>query len=65
MLMAVEEKQTSEVLTALQKEKINATVIGRFVANPSQRTIIDLDGSIKKLKQPTEDALWKALQKPL
>ncbi|MFX1318698.1 MAG: AIR synthase family protein [Promethearchaeota archaeon] len=63
MLMAVEEKQAPQLLEALRRENITATIIGRFVDNQSQRTIIDFDGSIKKLKQPTEDALWKALQK--
>jgi hydrogenase maturation factor len=63
MLMAVEEKQAPQILEALQKAKITAAVIGRLVADTSQRTIIDFDGSIKPLRQPTEDALWKALQK--
>jgi len=63
MLMAVEEKQAPHILDVLQKEKITAAIIGRLVADISQRMIIDLDGSIKQLIQPTEDALWKALQK--
>jgi hydrogenase maturation factor len=65
MLMAVEEKQAQMLLEALQEKNITAAVIGRLVKDSSQRTIIDFDGSIKKLIQPTEDALWKALTKPI
>ncbi len=65
MLMAVEEKQASHVLKVLEQDGIPAAIIGRLVKDSAQRTIIDFDGSVKTLIQPTEDALWEALSKPL
>ena len=65
MLIAVETKQTSKLLKALHDDGISASVIGRLVKDPTQRKIIDLNGSIMTLTQPTEDALWDALSKPI
>ena len=63
MLIAVDNKQAPEVIQLLLDEEIPASIIGRLVKDSSQRKIIDVDGSIKDLPQPAEDALWQALEK--
>ena len=65
MLIAVEEKLASQLLEALKQDGIPAAIIGRLVRDRKQRSIIDFDGTITPLIQPTKDALWDALSKPL
>ncbi|MFX1577773.1 MAG: AIR synthase family protein [Promethearchaeota archaeon] len=65
MLIAVEEKNAPKVIQILKEEGISASIIGRLVKDPTQRKIIESDGSMKSLVQPTKDALWEALSKPL
>ncbi len=65
MLIAVEAKQASNLVKILQDDGISASIIGHVVKNPTQRKIVELDGSIKTLVQPPEDALWAALLKRL
>ena len=63
MLIAVENSKASAVIQLLKDEGITASIIGHLVKDSTQRKIIDLDGSIKNLVQPTEDAIWQALTK--
>ncbi len=63
MLIAVDRTKANSVIDVLQKAGISATTIGRLVGDPKIRNIIEPDGSIHPLPQPTEDALWNALTK--
>ncbi|MFX1342629.1 MAG: AIR synthase family protein [Promethearchaeota archaeon] len=63
MLIAADRTKANSVIKALQKAGISAASIGRLVADPKIRNIIELDGSIHSLPQPKEDALWNALTK--
>ncbi len=65
MLITVDNKQASALVELLQDAGISASIIGRMVKDPTQRKIIDLDGSIKALIQPKEDAIWQALSKQM
>jgi hydrogenase maturation factor len=61
MLIAVKKESATQVLTGLQEAKIQASVIGKLVAAPQTRVIVESDGSQVPLPQPVTDALWDAL----
>ncbi len=61
MLIAVKKESSNEVLSILQEVKIQASIIGKLVADPQTRLIVEPDGSHNKLQQPETDALWDAL----
>lgn len=65
MLIAVKASKEQEVLSVLQKAGIQSSIIGKLVEDPAIRLIVEPDGSKKPLPQPSEDALWEALSKPL
>lgn len=65
MLIAVKAKNAQKVIQILKEEGISASIIGRLVKDLTQRKIIESDGSMKPLVQPTKDALWEALSKSL
>jgi len=65
MIIAVKASKTNEVISVLQKSGIQSSNIGKLVEDPSIRLIIEPDGSKITFPQPSEDALWQALTKPL
>jgi hydrogenase expression/formation protein HypE len=65
MIIAAKSSKVNEVLRALQESGIQSSIIGKLVEDPAIRLIIEPDGSKTPLQQPTEDALWDALIKPL
>ncbi len=65
MLIAAKASKANEVLSVLKEAGIQSSIIGQLVEDPAIRLIIEPDGSKKTLPQPSEDALWQALIKPL
>jgi len=65
MLMAVQPRKADRVVAVLKEAGIPASILGRLVKDATVRAIIEPDGSQAPLPQPTEDALWEALVRPL
>jgi hydrogenase maturation factor len=65
MLIAVESRQADKVVAVLNGAGISGAILGRLVNDSAVRIIVEPDGSQVPLPQPTEDALWEALVRPL
>jgi hydrogenase expression/formation protein HypE len=65
MLIAVRPRRADRVIAVLKEAGISASILGRLVKDSTMRAIVEPDGSQVPLPQPTEDALWAALVKPL
>jgi hydrogenase maturation factor len=65
MLIAVQSRKAEKVVAVLKEAEIFSSILGRLVDDPAVRVIVETDGSQVPLPQPTEDALWAALTRPL
>jgi hydrogenase maturation factor len=62
LLISVEAKSASQIVRALKRERIQASVIGEFTENKEQRVLKQKDGE-KALPRPLSDHLWTALKR--
>jgi hydrogenase expression/formation protein HypE len=62
LLIAAERNSADEVVKALKKNQVPATVIGEFLSSPKKRLIVR-NGHAEKLVRPASDHLWAALRK--
>ncbi|ADT83458.1 AIR synthase family protein [Thermococcus barophilus] len=60
LLIAAPKENADEIVAALKKENLAASVIGEFLGDKKKRIIIR-DGAEKELKQPLSDELWKVV----
>jgi len=65
MLIAVQPREAERVIAVLKQAGISASILGRLLKDSTMRTVVEPDGSQASLPQPSEDALWAALVKPL
>jgi len=64
LLIVAEEAKTSEILSSLSRNGIQASIIGEVVMPELGRTIVSSAGEKIELVRPASDHLWKALAKP-
>jgi len=63
LLIASQPKKTDAIIESLRKQKIQAAVIGEFLADKSQRLITMPNGKTEALPRPASDHLWRALSR--
>jgi hydrogenase expression/formation protein HypE len=64
LLIAAEGNSADKVVKALERNHVEAAVIGEFVSSPDVRLITHKNGKVERLVRPVADHLWKALEKP-
>ncbi len=62
LLIAVEKNCGSEVIDVLNKNNIDASVIGEILPSLKSRYLVDDEGNEERLVKPVSDHLWKALK---
>lgn len=62
LLISVRPSCAEKVVKELAAHRINAAVIGEFLENPSERIILQPDGTVTDLVRPASDHLWSALE---
>ena len=65
LLIVAEEVKTDEILSSLNKNNVQASVIGEVVDSVLGRKLITKAGEQTELIRPDTDHLWKALEKPV
>ena len=63
LLLAVKSEKAEEVLKAIQRLGIQASIIGEILQESSRRLLVDRRGRERKLSSPSGDELWKALER--
>jgi hydrogenase expression/formation protein HypE len=63
LLISAEAKSADKIVKNLKQEGIQASVIGEFTKNTSQRVLLKKDGEVKALPRPLSDNLWTALRR--
>jgi len=63
LLIAAQNEKTDEIIASLNKNQIQASIIGEFSDNKTQRLITDSRGKTEALQRPASDHLWKALSR--
>jgi hydrogenase maturation factor len=61
LLIAAKPDATGKIVEDLRQKRIRASVIGSFVSDPKERTLISRDGTVQVLPRPASDQLWRAL----
>jgi hydrogenase expression/formation protein HypE len=63
LLIAVKPKNADRVMENLRKARIEATIVGEFLEEPQNRTLVAKNGKTRALPKPASDQLWLALTK--
>lgn len=63
LLIASKREYTEKIVEELRKNRVEASVIGEFLASPKQRLLIRKNAVIEALPRPHSDHLWLALTK--
>jgi hydrogenase maturation factor len=63
LLIAAEGDKAEKIISSLKTEKIQAAVIGEFLADKTKRVLISGDGGVQVLPRPASDHLWRALSR--
>jgi hydrogenase maturation factor len=63
LLIAAKPKATSTIIEKLEQKNIQASVIGEFLKDPSDRTLVKRNGALQVLPKPASDHLWMALSR--
>lgn len=61
MLIAAKPGYTEQILEKLRKKKIDTSVIGEFLSDPTKRVFVRKDKRLESLPRPKCDHLWLAL----
>ena len=62
LLISAETKSAEKIIANLNQQQINASIIGEFSADTSQRLLLRENNSVQSL-QPLSDHLWAALRR--
>jgi hydrogenase maturation factor len=62
LLISAKPEFADKIVEELKQNHINASVIGEFLKNKHEHTIIRKDGTIQTLPRPVSDHLWLALK---
>jgi hydrogenase maturation factor len=63
LLIAAKPKDTSRIIEELEQKNIQASVIGEFLKDPSDRALVKKNGALQVLPKPASDHLWMALSR--
>ena len=63
LLIAAQTEKANAILEILNKQKIQAAIIGEFQADKTKRLITLSNGKTETLPRPTSDHLWQALRR--
>jgi hydrogenase maturation factor len=61
LLIAAKPDASAKIIQDLRQKRIRASVIGSFVSDPKERTLIGRNGTVHALPTPASDHLWRAL----
>ncbi len=61
LLISAEPKNAEKIVFTLEKEEIQASIIGEFLENSNQRFLVNKNKAITDLPRPLSDHLWTAL----
>jgi hydrogenase expression/formation protein HypE len=61
LLIAAKPGTANKIVEKLKQKNIQASVIGTFLKDPSDRTLMKRNGTVQALPKPTSDHLWIAL----
>ncbi len=68
LIITASSEKANDIVKALEKERIQSSIIGEIVPKEEGKTIIRLDGSEEELRIPLQDPFWPAffrgLEKP-
>lgn len=62
LLIAVERNCVSEVISAIERTGIKASVIGELIGNKNEMSLFRSDGRREDLSEPVSDELWRVLE---
>jgi hydrogenase maturation factor len=63
LLIIAEQDKAAKIIDQLQKNGVDASIIGEVLADAECRIIVRRDGSTEPLVRPRSDELWTALKK--
>jgi hydrogenase maturation factor len=63
LLIAADAGKAGEIVESLEREQVQAAVIGEFVEDSGERLLMQKDGKAQKLPRPRSDHLWRALSR--
>ena len=63
LLIAAKPETANKIVEKLKQKNIQASVIGEFLKDPSDRTLMKRNGTVQALPKPTSDHLWIALSR--
>jgi len=61
LLIAAKPELVNRIIRSLKQRGIEASIIGDFVKNREERTLMGKDGKVRPLPKPSSDHLWLAL----
>ena len=61
LLISAEKGKASEIIQRLEKQRIDAAIIGEFLPDKTQRLLVRENMKIETLPRPASDHLWRAL----
>ncbi len=62
LLISAEAKRAEKIVKSLSQQQINASVIGEFLEDSSQRLLVQENGAVQAFPRPSSDHLWTALK---
>ncbi|MFB3889137.1 MAG: AIR synthase family protein [Candidatus Bathyarchaeia archaeon] len=63
LLISADAEKAEAIVSSLRREGVEASVIGEFLADSSQRLLVLKNGRARGLPRPKSDHLWKALSR--
>jgi hydrogenase maturation factor len=63
LLIAAQPAAANKIIESLNQQKIQASVIGEFLGDTSQRLLTPKNGALQELPRPKSDHLWTALSR--
>jgi len=63
LLISAKPESADKIVEKLERESIEASIIGEFLRNPQEHTLVRKNGAHHTLPKPVCDHLWRALKK--
>ena len=63
LLISAKPESADRIIKSIRQKQIHASIIGEFLRNPHNRTLIQRNGKTQPLIRPSSDHLWLALKK--
>ncbi|MCK4435088.1 hydrogenase, partial [Candidatus Bathyarchaeota archaeon] len=63
LLISAKPESADRIIKSIRQKQIHASIIGKFLRNPHNRTLIQGNGKTQTLIRPPSDHLWLALKK--